>query len=55
MERVKDNAGICAYLPDLEGLNNKQMDRQFLFDVVNTLEPTFFRRCLEEVSEINRG
>ena len=55
MTVVKGCREILDYLPDLENIKAKHMDRQYLFDVVNTLEPTYFKRCLAELSEINRG
>ena len=42
MEAIKDVPEILAYLPDLEGLKPKHMNRQYLFDIVNTLEPSYF-------------
>ena len=55
LDTIKGVESICAYLPDLENIKSKHMSRRYLFDIVNTLEPTYFRRCMEEVTSINRG
>ena len=39
---------IKDYLPNKENMDTSYMDRSFVFSVVNTLEPTFFERCLQQ-------
>ena len=43
------------YLPDKDDIDSDYIDRQFLFTVVNTLEPTFFRRALKEYHDITQN
>ena len=46
---------IKVYLPDKEDIGDDYLDRKFLFAVVNTIEPTFFERCLREYQEKNQA
>jgi hypothetical protein len=46
---------IQQYLPDKEDIGDDYLDRKFLFAVVNTIEPTFFERCLREYQEKNQA
>jgi hypothetical protein len=46
---------IAEYLPDKDDLESNYMDRSFLFTVVNSLEPTFFKRVLDEYHEKNQA
>ena len=55
IDAIKPNKMIMMYMPDPEDLVAKKVERQFIFDVVNTLEPTYFPRMLKEISLINRG
>ena len=38
---------IRIYLPDMKNINSKSIDRQFLFNIVNTVDPQFFRDEVE--------
>jgi hypothetical protein len=41
-------------LPEEEDLIDNHLDRDFLFSLVHTLEPTFFKRVLKEYYEAYR-
>jgi len=41
-------------LPEEEDLVDNHLDRTFLFSLVHTLEPTFFKRVLKEHYEAYR-
>ena len=45
---VKDHASVMEYLPTISE-ENWYIEREFLFDVVNTIDPGFFRDALAEV------
>lgn len=38
-----------AYLPDKESDSSVQIDREFLFTVINTCDENFFREALAEI------
>ena len=42
------------YLPTLAETGKQYIEREFLFDVVNTIDPNFFRDSLAEL-EARRG
>jgi hypothetical protein len=44
---------IKHYLPNPENVDTTYMDRSFVFGLVNTLEPTFFDRCLQQYHDKN--
>ena len=43
-----ENETIKKYLPDSDDLVNGYIDREFLFSLVHTLEPSFFKRAIAE-------
>ena len=45
------NPWIARYLPDKADLEQDYLPRDFLFTIVNTLEPTYFKRALAEYHE----
>jgi hypothetical protein len=49
IKQVIENPGIMKYLPDKEDLRSETISRSFLFDTVNTLDPTFFPEALAEI------
>ena len=40
--------------PEKEDIESNYIDRDFLFDLVHTLEPTFFKRVLKEYYDAHR-
>ena len=42
------------YLPTVSETGKQYIEREFLFDVVNTIDPNFFREALAEL-EARRG
>jgi hypothetical protein len=46
-----DNVEISKYLPDREDLDGDYIQRDYLFTLVHSLEPTFFKRALAEYHE----
>jgi hypothetical protein len=50
-----DDVDISEYLPDRDDMESNYLDRRFLFTIVNSLEPTFFQRCLKEYHEKNQA
>ena len=42
------------YLPDITNINTKAVDRVFLFNIVNTVDPHFFREEVERQEELKR-
>jgi hypothetical protein len=49
MEKVYTNAEVRKYLPDYEEEPEKYMNRDFLFAIVNRIDPTFFLRVSAEI------
>ena len=49
-----ENKEICKYLPDKADLEKNYIDRDFLFTLIHTLEPSFFRRTLKEYYDKHR-
>ena len=50
---VKDHASVMEYLPTISE-ENWYIEREFLFDIVNTVDPRFFKDALAEL-ESRRG
>ena len=53
-EKVKSNDLIMSYLPDFkpEEIQPKHaLDREFFFNVINTLDPDFFPSAIESIEE----
>ena len=46
---------LKKFLPEAEDLESNYIDREFLFDLVHTLEPTFFKRVLKEYYDAERS
>lgn len=42
-------APIAKYLPDQGGKDEPQVDRNFLFTIVNTVDPTYFPQQLASI------
>ena len=51
LARVYDNPTVRSYLPDYEEEPEKKICREFLFSIVNKLDPTFFSRASKELHE----
>ena len=47
---IKDHAEVMAYLPTVSD-NNQYIEREFLFDVVNTIDPKFFKDALAQLEQ----
>ena len=51
---VKVHNDITAYLPDLEEGRNSFIERDYLFNIINSRDENYFREALAEL-EIRRG
>ena len=47
-EMIKENATLLAYFPD-DPLT--QCDRQFMIDVINTMDPNYFPSVMNEIED----
>jgi hypothetical protein len=55
LKQALSNPEIAKYLPDEEEeIDGEYLDRDFLFTVVNRLEPSFFPRALRESHDITK-
>lgn len=52
IKMIVDNPGMLMYLPDKEDLKPESVSRSFLFDTINTLDPTFFPDALAEIDHL---
>jgi len=48
---VKDNADVMAYLPEVDLDNPRMMQREFLVNIMATLDHTFFDRAVDEAKK----
>ena len=46
---------IAQYLPDFKKVNSKSIDREFLFGLVNTIDPFYFPEAMAEIEEYRNG
>jgi hypothetical protein len=51
MDKVYDIPEVRKYLPDYPSHPERYMNRDFLYSIVNKLDPTFFKRAQHEVAE----
>ena len=54
LSKVIERKEIMMYLPDITNINTKAVDRVFLFNIVNTVDPHFFREEVERQEELKR-
>ena len=54
LSKVMERKEIMMYLPDITNINTKAVDRVFLFNIVNTVDPHFFREEVERQEEMKR-
>ena len=54
LSKVMERKEIMMYLPDITNINTKAVDRVFLFNIVNTVDPHFFREEVERQEELKR-
>ena len=47
LRMVMERPEIMVYLPDITNVNTKAVDRIFLFNIVNTIDPYFFQKEVE--------
>jgi hypothetical protein len=50
-EIAKGVPKIMKYLPDMEKPSAKKINRAFLFNVMNTIDPNFFTKAVSEIEE----
>ena len=49
---ISKNELICSYLPDItNSMDPKNVDRSFLYNIVNTLLPDYFFKLIKEVED----
>ena len=56
-EKIKDNEEIMAYIPAWDGDKydaSVMLDREWFFDLLNTLDPDFFPKIIEELEHLRR-
>ena len=46
---IFDKPHILKYIPNLKKSSDKSMDREFLFNIVNTVEPEYFPELVRQV------
>ena len=44
---------LLEYLPDQTEMNEKSVQRSYLFNIVNTLDSTYFPQLIDEVEHLN--
>lgn len=49
LDKVYDVAAVRQYLPDFEDNPEKNLSRDFVFAIVNKIDPTFFARLTDEL------
>ena len=54
LARIIERPEIMLYVPDLTSVNSKSVDRDFLFNVVNTVDPDFFKAEVERQEQAKR-
>lgn len=52
IELVVNLPDLMVYLPDKDELTPQRTPREFLFTIVNTLDPSFFPDALKEIEEL---
>lgn len=50
-EIAKKVPKIMQYLPDIDKPSAKKINRAFLFNIMNTIDPNFFNRAVSEIEE----
>ena len=45
---VKDNPDVMSYLPDVNLDNPRQVQREFLINIMATLDPNFFEKAVDK-------
>ena len=57
VKAAKRNPLIMNYLPDDDELNPHNCSKEFLSTLINTVDPTFFPRCIKTCEErrVGRG
>ena len=51
MQKVYHIPDVRKYLPDYPDHPERYMNRDFLYSIVNKLDPSFFKRVQHEVSD----
>ena len=51
LKLVLEHDEIKKYLPEKEEIDGFYLNRRYLFAIVNTLDPTFFERALDDYRE----
>ena len=51
LDKVYNNAEVRKYLPDYDEEPEKHISRDFLFSIVNKVDPTFFSRASKELND----
>ena len=46
IQKVKDHEAVMAYLPSVSENGKQYIERGFLFNIVNTIDPKFFQAAL---------
>ena len=49
---VKSNKTIMKYIPEVEDFENPDVDKLFLFTIVNTVDPDYFINQLDEIEKL---
>ena len=49
LQQVKGIKDIMKYLPDIPLVGKHYVERDFLFSIVNTVDPDYFRSALAEL------
>ena len=49
LSQVKAHPSMLEYLPTISDTGKQYIERDFLFNVVNTIDPNFFRDALAEI------
>jgi len=52
LDEIKGHTTLLEYLPDSSDLNEKTVERSYLFNLVNTLDGTYFPALIDELEKL---
>ena len=55
LKQVMRHKEISQYLPEFKKVTTKSVDREFLFGLVNTIDPFYFPDAMGEIEEYRLG
>ena len=55
LNEIKVHTSLLEYLPDASELNEKTVERSYLFNLVNTLDGTYFPALIDELEKLKEA